>query len=84
MFGIGTTNLTSLLARRSVYCSKHASGEHSIANGFADDAGNIWFERMEHTWVGDRCKFCGAGRTTFDRGMGLETHAYQPVVKVGD
>lgn len=76
MFGIGTTNLTSLLARRSVYCSKHASGEHSIANGFADDAGNIWFERMEHTWVGDRCKFCGAGRTTFDRGMGLETHAY--------
>ena len=76
VFGIGTTNLTSLLARRSVYCSKHASGEHSIANGFANDAGNIWFERMEHTWVGDRCKFCGAGRTTFDRGMGLETHAY--------
>lgn len=76
MFGIGTTNLTSLLARRSVYCSKHASGEHSIANGFADDAGNIWFERMEHTWVGDRCRFCGAGRTTFDRGEGLETHAY--------
>jgi len=32
VFGIGTTNLTSLLARRSVYCSKHASGEHSIAN----------------------------------------------------
>lgn len=76
VFGIGTTNLTSLLARRSVYCSKHASGEHSIANGFANDAGNIWFERMEHTWVGDRCKFCGAGRTTFDRGEGLETHAY--------
>jgi site-specific DNA-methyltransferase (adenine-specific) len=76
VFGIGTTNLTSLLARRSVYCSKHASGEHSIANGFANDAGNIWFERMEHTWVGDRCKFCGAGRTTFDRGVGLETHAY--------
>jgi site-specific DNA-methyltransferase (adenine-specific) len=76
VFGIGTTNLTSLLARRSVYCSKHASGEHSIANGFADDAGNIWFERMEHTWVGDRCRFCGAGRTTFDRGEGLETHAY--------
>ena len=51
VFGIGTTNLTSLLARRSVYCSKHASGAHSIANGFANDAGNIWFERMEHTWV---------------------------------
>lgn len=76
VFGIGTTNLTSLLARRSVYCSKHANGEHSIATGFISDTGNIWFERMEHTWVGGRCKFCGAGRTTFDRGDGLETHAY--------
>ena len=31
VFGIGITHLTSLLARRSVYCSKHAKGEHSIA-----------------------------------------------------
>ena len=31
VFGIGITQLTSLLARRSVYCSKHANGEHSIA-----------------------------------------------------
>src|SRR5690242_674436 len=44
VFGIATTYLTSLLARRSVYCSKHALGEHSIAKGFASDAGNIWFE----------------------------------------
>ena len=52
VFGIGITNLTSLLARRSVYCSKHANGQHSIAKSFASDAGNIWFERMEHTWAG--------------------------------
>jgi site-specific DNA-methyltransferase (adenine-specific) len=76
VFGIAITNLTSLLARRSVYCSKHANGEHSIAQGFASDAGNIWFERMEHAWVGGRCKFCGAGEKTFDRGEELETHAY--------
>jgi hypothetical protein len=76
VFGIGITNLTSLLARRSVYCSKDAQGKHSIANGFASDSGNIWFERTEHTWVDDRCKFCGAGQKTFDRGDGLETHAY--------
>ena len=31
VFGIGITQLTSLLARRSVYCSKHANGKHSIA-----------------------------------------------------
>ena len=26
VFGIGITTLTSLLARRSLYCSKHANG----------------------------------------------------------
>jgi hypothetical protein len=76
VFGIGTTYLTSLLARRSVYCSKHANGPHSIAKGFSDDAGNIWFERTEHTWVGGRCRFCGASQKALDRGEGLETHAY--------
>lgn len=76
VFGIGITYLTSMLARRSVYCSKHANGPHSIAKAFASDQGNIWFKRMEHTWVGGRCKFCGAGRSTFDRPQGLETHAY--------
>ena len=40
VFGIGITRLTSLLARRSVYCSKYANGAHSIAKGFDNDAGN--------------------------------------------
>jgi site-specific DNA-methyltransferase (adenine-specific) len=76
VFGIAITNLTSLLARRSVYCSKLANGEHSIAKGFTNDAGNIWFERTEHKWVRGRCKFCGASQETFDRSEGLETHGY--------
>ena len=76
VFGIGITHLTSLLARRSVYCSKLANGSHSIAKGFDSEAGNVWFERIEHTWVGDRCTYCGAGKSTFDRAEGLETHAY--------
>lgn len=76
VFGIGITHLTSLLARRSVYCSKHANGQHSIAKGFGTDAGNIWFERVEHTWDGGKCTFCGAGQGALDRGAGLETHAY--------
>ena len=76
VFGIGITQITSLLARRSVYCSKHAKGEHSIANGFASDDGNIWFQRIKHTWDGDKCKYCGAGRSVFERAEGLETHAY--------
>jgi site-specific DNA-methyltransferase (adenine-specific) len=76
VFGIGITALTSLLARRSLYCSKHANGEHSVAKGFATDGGNIWFERVEHSWKDGRCTYCGAAQQTFDRGEGLETHAY--------
>ena len=51
VFGIGITRLTSLLARRSVYCSKFANGPHSIATSFTTEDGNVWFERLEHTWV---------------------------------
>lgn len=76
IFGIGITALTSLLARRSLYCSKHANGEHSVAQGFATDGGNIWFERTEHEWKDGRCRYCGAAQQAFDRGEGLETHAY--------
>ncbi len=53
VFGIGITQITSLLARRSVYCSKHATGKHSIAKSFTNDDGNIWFKRIE-THVGRR------------------------------
>jgi len=76
VFGIAITQITSLLARRSVYCSKHANGEHSIAKSFASDRGNIWFERMEHTWIKDKCKYCSASQKTLDRGEALESHAY--------
>lgn len=76
VFGIGITQLTGLLARRSVYCSKHALGSHSIAKSFTDDGGNIWFDRTDHTWSNGRCVHCGASQGTYDRGSDKETHAY--------
>ena len=51
IFGIGITKLTSLIARRSLYCSKWANGKHSVASSFKTDSGNIWFEPHPHTWA---------------------------------
>jgi len=76
VFGIGITRLTAMMARRSVYCSKHANGPHSICKAFATDDGNIWFERLEHTWQGTKCRYCGAPKSLLDRGEDRESYAY--------
>jgi site-specific DNA-methyltransferase (adenine-specific) len=77
IFGIGITELTALLARRSVYCSKSANGKYSVCDAFTSAEGNIRFRRIEHTWKNGRCVFCGAGQEALERGEELETHAYQ-------
>ena len=62
VFGIATTHLTSLLARRSVYCSKHALGEHSIANGF-DERHRRHLVRANRAHLGGReVSYCGASK----------------------
>ncbi len=76
VFGIAITHLTSLLARRSVYCSKYANGEHSIGRSFESDRGNIWFERLEHIWGDTKCIFCGAPKNILDRSEDRENYAY--------
>jgi site-specific DNA-methyltransferase (adenine-specific) len=76
VFGIAVTELTALLARRTLYCSKRADGPHSIGKALATPNGNIWFERTEHSWSGDRCSFCGASKSALERGSELDSHAY--------
>jgi site-specific DNA-methyltransferase (adenine-specific) len=77
IFGIGITELTSLLSRRSLYCSKNANGKYSVSNFFDDEQGNIFFEKTKHDWQNGRCSFCGASQSEYQREEGLETHAYQ-------
>ena len=77
VFGLAITELTALLSRRSVYCSKTANGKYSVCEGFDNPQGNIRFRRVEHTWENSRCVSCGASKDTYDRGKELESHAYQ-------
>jgi site-specific DNA-methyltransferase (adenine-specific) len=77
LFGIAITELTSLLSRRSVYCSKYANGKYSVCTEFETEEGNILYDRIEHTWKKEKCVYCGASKSEYDRDKSLETHAYQ-------
>ena len=77
IYGIAITELTSLLSRRSVYCSKKANSKYSVCESFDDEQGNIIYKRIQHTWVKGFCKYCGASQKEHDRDKQLETHAYQ-------
>ena len=76
LYGIAITDLTALLSRRSVYCSKTANGKYSICETFDDEQGNIRYKRMKHTWQNGKCTYCGASQEVYDRGDALETYAY--------
>lgn len=76
IYGIAITELTSLMARRSLYCSKYPNSVFSISH-FEDVQGNIRFKQMAHTWKKGTCVYCGANQEQFDRGDEFESHAYE-------
>lgn len=80
LFGIAITELTSLLSRRSVYCSKYPNSEFSVSY-FDDAQGNIRFKNIKHTWKDGKCIYCGISKKTVlgdkERGETLEAHAYE-------
>ena len=77
VFGLATSELTSLLSRRSVYCSKKADGKYSIATAFTKRDGNIRLPKAAHTWnASGKCESCGANQGEYDRDETLEAYAY--------
>ncbi len=76
LYGIAITELTSLLSRRSLYCSMYPDGPYSITS-FDSGEGNIRFRKTTHTWKDFKCKYCGAPQSEYDRSEDLESHAYE-------
>ncbi|MDR1166798.1 MAG: Eco57I restriction-modification methylase domain-containing protein [Deltaproteobacteria bacterium] len=76
LFGLSITELTSLLARRSLYCSKYPNSAYSITN-FDNAEGNIRYKQINHTWKNDKCALCGASKSVFNHENTLESHAYE-------
>ncbi|MDR2409510.1 MAG: Eco57I restriction-modification methylase domain-containing protein [Bacteroidales bacterium] len=76
IYGIAVTELTSLLSRRTVYCSKFPNSKYSITI-FDNAEGNIRFKNISHTWKYNNCIFCGVNKSIYDRDKSLEAHAYE-------
>lgn len=83
LYGIAITELTSLLSRRSIYCSKYPNSPFSISR-FSDVEGNIKFHKIKHQWSkagsSGKCIFCGIGydnKLNDVKREGMENHAYE-------
>lgn len=80
LYGIAITELTSLLSRRSLYCSKYPNYKYSVVR-FDDAEGNVRFRNQTHSWYAGRCRYCGISEKNIlaakERGETLEAHAYE-------
>ena len=77
IFGIATTELTSLISRRTIYCSKNADSELSITKDFINKSGNIIYNIEKHNWKNGKCTFCNASQKNYERNEDSESYAYE-------
>lgn len=75
VFAIATEEVTAMMSRRTLYCSKDASGEFSAVR-LATADGNIWHGRAEHDFDGKgKCRECGGAREQLEV-AGRDNKAY--------
>ena len=75
VFAIATEEITGMMTRRSLYCSKDASGEFSVVRG-ANPDGNVWQRHVDHEFdEGGRCVECGGSRDQLEV-KGRDNKAY--------
>lgn len=78
LYGTSVTELTGQVVRRSVYCSRDASGPHSVVR-FKHVVGNLPFVPTQHDFGAkgqeSKCRVCGAPKD-LERGEKRENYAY--------
>jgi site-specific DNA-methyltransferase (adenine-specific) len=75
VFAFAITDMTAMMTRRSLYCSKDASSDLS-AVALATPAGNVWHERIEHSYdAKGRCHECGGTKAQLEQ-IGRDNYAY--------
>jgi site-specific DNA-methyltransferase (adenine-specific) len=75
VFAIATEEVTAMMSRRSLYCSKDASSEISAAK-LTSPSGNVWHKRVKHSFdAKGRCTECGGTKAQLEE-PGRDNRAY--------
>ena len=75
VFAFATEEITGMMTRRSIYCSKDATSTHSAVK-FSTPNGNVWQGRVEHSYLPNgRCSECGGNKMNLEK-TGRDNKAY--------
>jgi site-specific DNA-methyltransferase (adenine-specific) len=82
VFAFAITDMTAMMTRRSLYCSKDASSALAAAP-LATPEGNVWHQRIKHSYDSKgRCTECGGTKTQLEQ-PGRDNYAYGFIHKEG-